>query len=144
MDITGVVEHGKALGRQLGYPTANVRPDGDVPYENGVYAAAIWIQGEPLPRPCMVNQGAHPTAPGGKPTIEAHLLNYDGDLYDTPVRLRYLKALRPERRFDGLDALKAQLARDLENTRQCLDELNWRWMEVLSFTLTQVRKPILK
>ena len=118
MTIEGVVEQGKHLGRRLGYPTANIRPEGcyDLP-ENGVYAASIRIAGEPGPRPCMLNQGTHPTAPEGKPTIEAHLLDYEGDLYGLRVRVEYLCFLRPERRFDGLDALKAQLGRDLNDTR---------------------------
>ena len=129
MVITGSIEHGKALGRRLGFPTANIRPDGDVASENGVYAAALWLEGEPRPRRCMVNQGVHPTAPEGKPTVEAHLLDFDGDLYGMRVRLKYLKFLRPERRFDGLDALKAQLSRDLEAARGYLDGLDVAWMQ---------------
>ena len=128
MVIAGTVEHGKALGRRLGFPTANLRFDGDVPCPNGVYAAAIWVGDEPLPRPCMVNQGVHPTAPEGKPTIEAHLLDFEGDLYGEKARIEYLRFLRPERRFDGLEALKAQLARDLQATRACIAETDRAWM----------------
>ena len=115
--VTGVVEHGKGLGHTLGFPTANIRPDGQTHRENGVYAALIWLEGEPLPRPCMINQGSHPTAPAGKPTIEAHILDYHGDLYGRRVRFEYRRFLRPEQRFDSLEALKAQLARDLQSTR---------------------------
>lgn len=122
MTITGSVERGKQLGRRLGYPTANVRPEGaPVLPQNGVYAASIWLPGEAAPRPCMLNQGVHPTVPDGKPTIEAHILDYDGDLYDQRVRVEYLHFLRPERRFDDLDALKAQLAQDLAATRAWFD-----------------------
>ena len=84
--MTGTIEHGKELGRRLGFPTANIHPDGDVPFDNGVYAAAIWLGDEPRPRPCMINQGRHPTAPEGKPTVEAHILDYQGDLYGKKVR----------------------------------------------------------
>ena len=70
-----------------------------------------------VPRPCMVNQGHHPTVPDGPPTIEAHILDYDGDVYGERVTLDYLRFLRPERRFDGVDALKAQLTRDREAVR---------------------------
>ena len=115
--VTGVVEHGKGLGHTLGFPTANIRPDGQTHRENGGYAALIWLEGEPLPRPCMINQGSHPTAPEGKPTIEAHILDYHGDLYGRRVRFEYRRFLRPEQRFDSLEALKAQLARDLQSTR---------------------------
>ena len=114
MMIDGIVEQGKHLGRRLGYPTANIAPrrvEGDWP-QNGVYAAAVWIDGEARAWPGMLNQGVHPTAPEGKPTVEAHIMGFDGDIYGLTVRVEYLRFLRPERRFDGLDALKAQLAAD--------------------------------
>lgn len=123
MTFYGMVEHGKQLGRQLGFPTANIRPEGHPALpESGVYAAAITIEGESVPRPCMLNQGRHPTVPEGKPTIEAHLLDYDGALYGRRVAVEYLHFLRPEHRFDGLEALKSQLARDLAATRQWFRE----------------------
>ena len=127
--MSGTVEHGKELGRKLGFPTANIHPDAEVPCPNGVYAAAIWLSGEPDPRPCMINQGAHPTAPGGKPTIEAHLLNYNGDLYGQKIKFQYLRFLRPEQRFDSLEALTAQLRRDRETTRATLAEIGMKWMK---------------
>lgn len=119
MAITGIIEHGKGLGHRLGFPTANVHPDGspELP-ANGVYAASILLEGEDRPRPCMLNQGVHPTVPEGKPTIECHLLDYEGDLYGRRVEVEYLHFLRPERRFDGVDALVAQLTRDLTATRE--------------------------
>ena len=83
MIIEGIVEQGKHLGRRLGFPTANLSPrrtEGAWP-PNGVYACAAWIDGERGARPCMLNQGVHPTAPEGKPTVEAHILDYDGDAY---------------------------------------------------------------
>ena len=114
MIIDGVVEQGKHLGRRLGFPTANIAPvrtEGAWP-QNGVYAAAVWIDGAPLAWPCMLNQGVHPTAPEGKPTVEAHIMGFDGDLYGKPVRVEYLRFLRPEHRFDSLEGLVDQLARD--------------------------------
>jgi len=112
--IEGIVEQGKHLGRRLGFPTANIAPrrtEGEWP-RNGVYAAAVWIDGDSRARPCMLNQGLHPTAPEGKPTVEAHIMGFDGDIYDKSVRVEYLRFLRPERRFDSLEALVAQLTRD--------------------------------
>ena len=122
MIIEGIVEQGKHLGRELGYPTANIAPvriEGDWP-ENGVYAAALWIGGDALARPGMLNQGVHPTVPEGKPTVEIHLPGLHRELYGEEVRVEYLHFLRPERRFDGLEALRAQLARDLASV------LEWR------------------
>ena len=121
--ITGTVEHGRELGRKLGFPTANVRPDEPAPPlpANGVYAAALWVEGECGAHPCMLNQGVHPTVPGGKPTIEAHLLNYSGDLYGRRVRVEYLRFMRPERRFDGLEALQAQLRKDAFSVSEWLE-----------------------
>lgn len=117
--VCGRVEAGKHLGRQLGFPTANLRADESTALpENGVYAAAFWVEGEDRARMCMLNQGTHPTAPEGKPTIEAHLLDYDGDLYGRRARVEYLRFLRPERRFESLEALSEQLSRDRAATRE--------------------------
>lgn len=123
MIIDGTVERGKQLGRRLGFPTANLRPDGRVALpRNGVYAAAFWIEGEARAHACMLNQGVHPTVPDGKPTIEANLLDFRGDLYGRRARVEYLRFLRPERHFDGLDALTAQLERDRRAVRAWLDD----------------------
>ena len=119
MIVEGVVVSGKHLGRRLGFPTANVQPE-RVEGEwlpNGVYAAAFWPEGSPKALLCMLNQGVHPTVPEGPPTIEACLTDYSGDLYGERVRVEYLCFLRPEQRFDGLEALKAQLRRDYAWTR---------------------------
>ena len=118
--VSGVIVHGKHLGRTLGYPTANVRPDrpGDAAAQNGVYVALIRLEGYAEPLPCMLNQGCHPTAPEGAPTIEAHILDFSDDVYGLRAEVEYLEFLRPERRFASLDALKAQLRADLESTRE--------------------------
>lgn len=119
MKITGEIVHGKQLGRTIGFPTANLRPDDPaaVTAENGVYVALIAIEGYPQPLRCMLNQGSHPTAPEGAPTIEAHILDFDDDIYGRRAEVEYLTFLRPERRFPSLDALKAQLCDDLQATR---------------------------
>lgn len=123
MKITGVIVHGKHLGRTIGFPTANVKPDESTPAtsENGVYVATIAVEGYPEPLPCMLNQGTHPTVPEGAPTIEAHILDFNDDIYDLRAELTYLEFLRPEQKFASLSELKAQLHRDLEATR--------RWFE---------------
>ena len=120
MTITGIIVHGKHLGRTIGFPTANIQPDepGQSLGDNGVYVATIRIEGYPAPLSCMVNQGSHPTAPEGAPTIEAHILDFDDDIYGLHVELTALKFLREEQKFPSLDALKAQLGRDLISTRE--------------------------
>ena len=85
--------------------------------KNGVYVASLRIEGYPDPLPCMVNLGSHPTAPEGPPTIEAHILDFDDDIYGRRVELTGHKFLRDERKFPSLDALKQQLKADLESTR---------------------------
>lgn len=119
MKITGVIVHGKHLGRTIGFPTANLQPDESAPAlgENGVYVATIAIEGYPKPLPCMLNQGAHPTVPEGPATIEAHILDFSDDIYGLRAEIEYLKFLRPEQKFPSLDALKEQLHCDLEATR---------------------------
>ncbi len=118
MIITGQVVQGKHLGRTIGYPTANIQSDSPFTGERGVYAGLFrFYEGE---FPCMVNIGSHPTAPEGKPTIEAHLLDYNGDLYDLHVEIELMRFLRPERKFESLDALKEQLNRDRRRTREAL------------------------
>lgn len=115
--ICGVIVHGKHLGRTMGFPTANVRPDAPSQAENGVYVATIRVEGYARPMPCMVNQGRHPTLPDGPSTIEAHILDFADDIYGLRAEVTYLKFLRPERRFPSVDALKAQLTTDLAATR---------------------------
>ncbi len=113
--LEGLVGHGQGLGRQLGFPTANVEPAPDqlLP-AYGVYAAwAVTSKGERVP--AVVNVGVRPTV--GKfttPTVEATLLDYDGDLYDTLLRLEFDSRIRDEQKFSGLDALKAQIRKDAE------------------------------
>lgn len=117
--LEGQVVSGKQLGRKLGFPTANIAYEPGVssfPAE-GVYVASVTVcQGEKPCRayPAILNQGSHPTAPGGPPTIEAHLLGYPADdsLYGLHISLTYLLYLRPEQSFPSLQALQTQLGKD--------------------------------
>ncbi|NLD58765.1 MAG: FMN adenylyltransferase [Clostridiales bacterium] len=121
MHITGIVSEGKRIGRRLGFPTANILPDPESPppKRNGVYIASIALEdGRTLP--CILNQGRHPTLPEGAPTIEAHVLDFDGDLYGQRVEVLYLKYLRPERRFESPEALRSQIASDETRAREWL------------------------
>lgn len=116
--LEGQVVSGKQLGRKLGFPTANIAYDPSVSSfpKEGVYVASVVICEEGCIYPAILNQGRHPTAPGGPPTIEAHLLGYPADdsLYGRRIDLTYLLYLRPERSFPSLQALQAQLREDRE------------------------------
>ena len=114
-EIEGEVVKGKQIGRTLGFPTANVREDDPVTVKYGVYAGRIYFDGEE--HYCVVNIGRHPTLPEGDPTIEAHILDFSGDLYFKRVRLELEAFMREETRFDSLDALKSQLKADCERAR---------------------------
>ena len=120
MKITGIVVHGKQLGRTLGFPTANVQVEaqkGEGP--DGVYAA--WFHVDGVQRPCMVNIGSHPTLPGGGRTVEAHLFQFSGDLYGKRACVETVAYLRGEVKFSSPEALRQQLQRD---TRTALSILN--------------------
>lgn len=124
MVIEGIVTQGKHLGRTLGYPTANIRllKVGGEWLKNGVYACAMWIEDDDLAWPGMLNQGVHPTAPEGEPTVEVHIIGFSGDIYDRPVRVEYLRFMRPERRFDSLEELSVQLALDRQAVLDWIEE----------------------
>ncbi len=111
--ISGLVRHGKRLGSsRLGAPTVNLIPDPRqlVP-AFGVYAARVTVDG--AVRPAVTNVGVRPTVDtDGGVTVESHLLEPIGELYGTDCRVEFLKMLRPEMRFAGLEALRAQIARD--------------------------------
>ena len=110
--VSGRTVPGKRLGTELGFPTANLAvPPGLALPANGVYVAQAEVDGARYV--AILNQGFHPTAPEGMPTIETHLIGFPGgELYGREITLTYLAFLRPERRFDSLTALKCQLAAD--------------------------------
>ncbi len=115
--VRGQTVPGKRLGSKLGFPTANLDypPGIDLP-ENGVYVVLADVDGRRYT--AILDQGVHPTTPEGKPTIEAHLLDYEGgDLYGRDLTLTYVHYLRPELNFPSLDALRLQIAKDREDAR---------------------------
>lgn len=124
-EMRGRVGHGDARGRQLGFPTANVEiPASMCLPADGVYAA-WFVRGDGSQHPCAVNIGRRPTFYDFAETslVEAHLLDFDGDLYDEHVAVRFVRRLRAERKFDGLASLVAQLEADVEETRRTLNVL---------------------
>jgi riboflavin kinase/FMN adenylyltransferase len=116
--LAGDVVHGDKRGRDLGYPTANLVPDGAlVTPGHGVYAAlARTADGAVVAS--AVNIGVRPTFETGRgELIEAYLIDFDGDLYDTRLELAFLKRLRGERRFASSQALIDQMALDVQDAR---------------------------
>lgn len=113
----GPVVQGARRGRDLGFPTANIRIlDGEklLPAE-GVYAARGWVDGEGIPG--LLHLGPRPTFPGDPPTVELHLLDWAGDLYGREIRVELCAFLRPIARFDSADALVAAMRADAEAGR---------------------------
>lgn len=116
--ITGRVVRGAGRGQTLGFPTANVEPGRPPLVAPGVYAC--WAQAASQPNPAVVNIGVRPTFGEGVLVVEAHLLDFEGQLYDQPLRLAFVGRLREERRFPGSEALREQIARDVAAARDRL------------------------
>ena len=114
--LCGVVEHGKQLGRRLDFPTANLRWDRSKALPpKGVYAALAFVRGAWYM--AAVNIGEHPTAPGGRMTVEANLIGYEGgEFYGCHMRLLLCRRLRAEKKFDSLEALREEVMRNRTQT----------------------------
>ncbi len=110
--VFGSVVEGKKLGRQLGFPTANVEVENEQLPPLGVYAVEARIDTQWLP--AVANLGRRPTvAVYAEPSLEVHLLDWSGDLYGKDLEVRFTRMLRHEMKFSGLDELKAQIGRDI-------------------------------
>ena len=116
--LAGSVIKGAQVGRKLGFPTANLDVSGLVLPPNGVYAAHAHVGGKLLR--AALNIGVRPTLVASPPSlhVEAHLLDFDGDLYGQELEITFVEKLRDEQKFSSLDALKAQIVCDVEQTRQ--------------------------
>lgn len=115
--LAGVVIQGDRLGRQLGFPTANLDVRGLVLPPHGVYAVQARMDGQT--RPAVFNLGLRPTLNNPVPQLraEAHLLDFNGDLYGREIELTFVEKLRAEERFPSLESLKEQIARDIAQAR---------------------------
>ena len=119
--LTGTVVHGDALGRELGFPTANLRLHDEkcVP-ALGIYAVWARVAGESVWRGGAMSVGIRPTFGGQVRTLEVFLLDFSGDIYGKDVDVRFVDWLRPELRFDGREALILAIQGDVALTRQRL------------------------
>jgi riboflavin kinase / FMN adenylyltransferase len=119
-DIDGVVVHGAKRGRAIGVPTANIKPDSELPIRSGIYAVTMSVEGGPA-LPAVASLGTNPTfvASGGL-VLEVHVLDGGGDYYDRHVRTTFASHLRDEARFDSVEALLAQIRLDIDAARRVL------------------------
>lgn len=120
--LSGRVVHGDARGRQLGFPTANVRLPEDLllpPY--GVYAVQVALEGRDEVIHGVANLGVRPTMGGdARPLLEVHLFEFGQEIYGKRLRVAFVHNLRPEMKFDSVDKLKAQIAADCVAARAVL------------------------
>ena len=121
-EVRGVVARGDKRGRELGFPTANVSVPGDVLLPaDGIYAG--WCErSDGSVHPTAISLGRRPTfyVEAHASLLEAHLLDFEGDLYDEKVKVRFVAWLRGEVRFESVDDLVAQIARDCDEARRLL------------------------
>ena len=117
--IGGRVVRGRQLGRTLGYPTANLRFGGREPPLQGVYATRVHGVDD-APRPSVSSFGTRPTVDGAEPLLEAHLFDFDGDLYGRRIEVEFVARLRDEEKYPDLPTLVAQMDRDAAPARHIL------------------------
>ena len=117
--IGGRVVRGRQLGRTLGFPTANLRFPRK-PALQGIYATRVHGIGD-APMASVSSFGTRPTVDGVEPLLEAHLFDFDGDLYGRHIDVEFVARLRDEEKFDSLEALTAQMRQDADNARTLLE-----------------------
>lgn len=118
--LFGDVVEGDQLGRKIGFPTANVDTQNELLPPNGVYVVRAEVRGEM--QYGVANLGLRPTVTGkGVKTLEVHFLDFKDDIYGENLHVELGQCLRPEKKFDGIDALKAQIAKDCESARSLID-----------------------
>lgn len=117
--LTDRVSHGKKLGGLLGFPTVNLHfPDRVLVPAHGVYVTRVWFEDGQC-RPAVTNVGVRPTIDDGdRVTVEGFILDFDGDLYGQTIRMEFFKRLRGERKFESLAALRAEVMRNAQQTRE--------------------------
>tara|TARA_Y100000768_G_scaffold59813_1_gene40430 strand:- start:3223 stop:4167 length:945 start_codon:yes stop_codon:yes gene_type:complete len=123
-EVRGVVTPGDRRGRTIGFPTANIPTTTDLQVPaDGVYAA-WYIREDGKQYPAAVNIGKRPTFydDADRSLIEAHLIGFRGDLYGESAKVRFVRRLRGERKFEGIEALKEQLVKDVADASKCLSD----------------------
>lgn len=118
--VRAEVRHGDKRGRVLGYPTANMRLSDDCRLRHGIYAVRASVAGRPVDG--VASFGRRPTFDNGAPLLEVHLFDFSGDLYGQIMDVEFVGWIRGEERFDGIDALVAQMDRDSAEAKRMLAE----------------------
>ncbi|GAB7023738.1 bifunctional riboflavin kinase/FAD synthetase [Salidesulfovibrio brasiliensis] len=119
--VAGEVVHGMNRGgRLLGFPTANLKLVDELFPKPGVYA--IWVEVDGEPHKGVANIGKNPTFGNDALSVEAHLLDFSGDLYGRDIRVHFVQRIRDERKFNGIDELKERIGKDIAIGRQILSE----------------------
>ncbi len=116
-DVDGIVVQGAQRGRTIGIPTANIQPASDLVIASGIYAVTLAIEGGP-PLPAVASLGTNPTfVDSSQLVLEVHILDWSGDIYGKRVRTTFVARLRDEAKYDSVDALLAQIRRDIALAR---------------------------
>ncbi len=116
--VTGEVIHGQKLGRELGYPTANLALDPSCRLLYGIYAVRVVVDG--VVHKGVASFGRRPTVDNGPPLLEIYILDFKGDLYGKELEVGFVGWIRPEEKFDGLEALVRQIDKDVDKARAML------------------------
>ena len=125
-EVDGTVVTGHRRGRTIGFPTANLDCVRVLMPADGVYAVIARVLDRPGILRGVANLGTRPTFAAGR-SVEAHLFDFDGDLYGARLRIGFVARLRGEQKFDGVDALRAQIARDADTARSLLEREDPTW-----------------
>lgn len=118
--LNGIVMHGDERGRTIGYPTANLKPEHEnkVIPRNGVYAVHVRLNGDWYGG--MMNIGVRPTFGEDERTLEVNIFDFDEEIYGETIQVRFIDRIRDEKKFDGVEALKTQLASDKRQSLKIL------------------------
>jgi riboflavin kinase/FMN adenylyltransferase len=116
--VEGEVLHGRKVGRTIGFPTANIALDPSCRLMHGIYAVTLSVDGRTYGG--AANFGTRPTFDDGPPLLEVYVLDFDGDLYGKMVEVAFVGFIRPEAKFDSVEALVARMRQDVEEARAML------------------------
>ena len=116
--VVGEVIHGQKLGRTIGFPTANLRISPTCGLRHGIYAVRLTVDGKT--HDGVASWGRRPTVDNGEPLLEVYVFDFSGDLYGKQVETAFVEWIRPELKFDGLDALTQQIEQDCADARGIL------------------------
>jgi riboflavin kinase/FMN adenylyltransferase len=119
--VSGIVVHGAGRGKKLNFPTANLghEPAGQALPKDGIYAGWATVRGETFG--AAISVGYNPTFGEGKHSVEAHLLNFDDDIYDEPIALMFVERIRDEAKFQSVSDLIAQIGNDVARCAAILE-----------------------